>query len=169
MEAVKQEAVTDGLTGLLNRRYLNKELAELCHQGKNVFTLALFDLDNFKQVNDRFGHLLGDRVLQFFASLLKKHCVDKPHIAARFGGEEMALIFIDTPSNIAVQIADNIRLQLAESNLKKKDSAETIGTVTVSVGLSQYQPGDTTLNIIERADVALYESKAAGRNCITLR
>ena len=81
----------------------------------------------------------------------------------------MALIFIDTPSNIAVQIADNIRLQLAESNLKKKDSAETIGTVTVSVGLSQYQPKDTTLNIIERADVALYESKAAGRNCITLR
>jgi diguanylate cyclase len=169
LEAVKQEAITDGLTGLLNRRYLNKELAELCHQGKNVFTLALFDLDNFKQLNDRFGHLLGDRVLQFFASLLKKHCVDKPHIAARFGGEEMALIFIDTPSNIAVQIADNIRLQLAESNLKKKDSAETIGTVTVSVGLSQYQPKDTTLNIIERADVALYESKAAGRNCITLR
>lgn len=72
LEAVKQEAITDGLTGLLNRRYLNKELAELCHQGKNVFTLALFDLDNFKQLNDRFGHLLGDRVLQFFASLLKK-------------------------------------------------------------------------------------------------
>jgi len=169
LEAVKQEAITDGLTGLLNRRYLNKELAELCHQGKNVFTLALFDLDNFKQVNDRFGHLLGDRVLQFFASLLKKHCENQQHIAARFGGEEMALIFIDTPSNIAMQIADTIRQQLAGSNLKKKDSTETIGAVTVSVGLSQYQPGDTTLNIIERADVALYESKAAGRNCITLR
>jgi diguanylate cyclase len=90
-------------------------------------------------------------------------------IAARFGGEEMALIFINTPSNVAVQIADTIRQQLAGSNLKKKDSEETIGTVTVSVGLSQYQPGDTSLNIIERADVALYESKAAGRNCITLR
>ena len=169
MEAVKQEAISDGLTGLLNRRYLNKELAELCHHGKNVFTLALFDLDHFKQVNDRFGHLLGDRVLQFFASLLKKHCKDQPHIAARFGGEEMALIFIDTPAHKAVEVADIIRQQLANSNLKKKDSEETIGAVTVSVGLSQYQPGDTTLNIIERADVALYESKAAGRNCITLR
>jgi diguanylate cyclase len=169
LEAVKQEAKTDGLTGLLNRSSLNKELAELCHHGKNVFTLALFDLDHFKQVNDRFGHLLGDRVLQFFASLLKKQCEYQPNIAARFGGEEMALIFINTPSNVAVQIADTIRQQLAGSNLKKKDSEETIGTVTVSVGLSQYQPGDTSLNIIERADVALYESKAAGRNCITLR
>ncbi len=68
-----------------------------------------------------------------------------------------------------MQIADLIRQQLANSNLKKKDSEETIGTVTVSVGLSQFQPGDTLLNIIERADVALYESKAAGRNCLTLR
>lgn len=169
LEAVKQQAKTDGLTGLMNRGCLNKKLSELCHQGDTTFTLALFDLDHFKMVNDKFGHLLGDRVLQFFASLLKRHCENKPHIAARFGGEEMALIFINTPAHQAVQVADLIRQQLASSNLKKKDSDETIGTVTVSVGLSQYQPGDTTLNIIERADVALYESKAAGRNCITLR
>lgn len=169
LEAVKQQAKTDGLTGLLNRGCLNKELSELCHQGETTFTLALFDIDNFKLLNDKFGHLLGDRVLQFFASLLKKHCQEQPHIAARFGGEEMALIFINTHAHKAMQIADLIRQQLASSNLKKKDSDETIGIVTVSVGLSQYQPGDTTLNIIERADTALYESKAAGRNCLTLR
>lgn len=169
LEAVKQQAKTDSLTGLLNRGCLNQKLGELCHKGETLFTFALFDIDNFKLVNDKFGHLLGDRVLQFFASLLKKHCQNEPHIAARFGGEEMALIFMDIPAHKAVQIADVIRQQLANSNLKKKDSEETIGTVTVSVGLSQYQPGDTTLNIIERADVALYESKAAGRNCITLR
>jgi|TARA_R100001143_G_scaffold31227_1_gene30280 diguanylate cyclase len=169
LQAVKEQAKTDGLTGLVNRACLNKELSELCLHSETTFTLALFDIDHFKQVNDRFGHLLGDKVLQFFASILKKHCEDKPHIAARFGGEEMALIFIDTPSHKAVQIADRIRQQLASSNLKKKDSDETIGMVTVSVGLSQYQPGDTSLNIIERADVALYESKAAGRNCLTLR
>lgn len=169
LEAVKEQAKTDGLTGLLNRHSLNKELTRLCLQDKTTFTLALFDIDNFKQVNDKFGHLLGDRVLQFFASLLKKHCEDQPHIAARFGGEEMALIFINTPAHNAVKVVDLIRQQLANSNLKKKGSNETIGTVTVSVGVSQHQPGDTTLNIIERTDVALYESKAAGRNCITLR
>ncbi|THF61965.1 MAG: GGDEF domain-containing protein [Methylophaga nitratireducenticrescens] len=169
LEIVKQQAKTDGLTGLLNRSCLNKKLTELCHEGEKTFTLGLFDIDHFKQVNDKFGHLLGDRVLQYFASLLKKHCHNQSHIAARFGGEEMAVIFIHTPAHLALEIADIIRQQLASSNLKKKDSDEPIGTVTVSVGLSQYQPGDTTLNIIERADVALYESKAAGRNCITLR
>lgn len=168
LETVKKQATTDGLTGLYNRGYLDKKLTQLCSAG-DIFTLALFDLDHFKQVNDRFGHLLGDRVLQFFANLMKEHCAKQSHIAARFGGEEMAVIFIDINAQHAIQIADQIRQQLAGSNLKKKDSDETIGTVTVSVGLSQYQPGDTTLNIIERADVALYESKAAGRNCLTLR
>lgn len=169
LETVKKQATTDDLTGLYNRGYLDKKLTQLCSAGDVSFTLALFDIDHFKQVNDRFGHLLGDRVLQFFADLMKKHCAKQSHIAARFGGEEMAVIFIDTTAQNAIQIADLIRLQLASSNLKKKDSDETIGSVTVSVGLSQYQPGDTTLNIIERADVALYESKAAGRNCLTLR
>lgn len=169
LETVKQQAKTDGLTGLFNRSCFNKTLHELCHESDQVFTLALFDIDNFKQVNDRFGHLLGDRVLQFFASLLKKHCKQQPHMAARFGGEEMAMIFINTPAHKALPTVDLIRQQLANSNLKKKDSEETIGTITVSVGVSQYQTGDSVVNLIERADVALYESKSAGKNCITLR
>ena len=169
LETVKKQATTDGLTGLYNRGYLDKKLTQLCSNGDHNFTLALFDIDHFKQVNDKFGHLLGDRVLKFFADLMKKHCKKQAHIAARFGGEEMAMILIDITAQQAIELVDVIRLQLEKSNLKKKDSDETIGSVTVSVGLSQYQSGDTTLNIIERADVALYESKAAGRNCITLR
>lgn len=79
------------------------------------------------------------------------------------------MIFINTPAHKALPTVDLIRQQLANSNLKKKDSEETIGTVTVSVGVSQYQTGDSVVNVIERADVALYESKSAGKNCITLR
>lgn len=169
LETVKKQATTDDLTGLYNRGYLDKKLTQLCSDENQNFTLALFDIDHFKQVNDKFGHLLGDRVLKFFADLMKKHCKKQAHIAARFGGEEMAMILIDITAQQALELVDAIRQQLEKSNLKKKDSDETIGRVTVSAGLSQYQPGDSMLNIIERADVALYESKAAGRNCITLR
>lgn len=168
LEAVKEQARNDALTGLLNRGSFNSELTKLCQEACTTFSLVLFDIDNFKQVNDRFGHLLGDKVLQFFASLMKKHCKEM-HIAARFGGEELAMILLETSAQQALSIADAIRIQLSETQLKRKNSAESIGTVTVSAGISEYQAEDTLNYLIERADAALYESKDAGRNCITIR
>lgn len=168
LEAVKEQAKNDALTGLLNRGSFNTELVQLCQEGRTPFSLVLFDIDNFKQVNDKFGHLLGDKVLQFFASLMKQQC-DEVHYAARFGGEELAMILLHTNAQQALKIADKIRLQLSETKLKRKDSEQSIGTVTVSAGISQYQAEDTMNYLIERADAALYESKEAGRNCITIR
>lgn len=168
LQTVKAQARNDALTGLLNRGSFNSELTQLCQEGKTAFTLVLFDIDNFKQINDRFGHLLGDKVLQFFASLMKQQC-DDLHYVARFGGEELAIILLHSTAQDATETAENIRSKFSESRLKRKDSEESIGTVTVSAGISQYQTGDSMNYLIERADAALYESKQAGRNCITIR
>lgn len=166
LEAVKKAARTDGLTGLLNRGAFNNELAELCHQPQGKAVLALFDLDHFKRLNDTFGHLVGDKVLQFFSGILQKHC-DDIHIAARYGGEEMAMILMYTSRDESIEIAEKIRAALSSSNLKKKGSEESIGQITVSVGLSALAPDDTPTSLIDRADKALYSSKENGRNQVT--
>lgn len=165
LKALKLSARTDGLTGLLNRGAFNQELAQLCQEQNIRFSLALFDIDHFKRLNDSFGHLLGDRVLQYFASLLNTHRKEI-HIAARFGGEEMAMIFLHSSLEESFIQAESIREKFAASRLKKKGSDESIGQVTVSVGITHVQPGDTPCQLIERADLALYRSKAEGRNCV---
>ena len=167
LDEVKQVARTDGLTGLLNRSAFNKELANLCHQGENHIALALFDLDHFKKINDTFGHLLGDKVLQFFSSILKKHS-NNIHLAARYGGEEMAMIMMHINEKQAADLVEVIRVTLADSHLKKKGDNESIGQVTVSVGITMLQKGDSVSRVIDRADQALYQSKANGRNQINI-
>lgn len=167
LEAVKQEARIDGLTGLLNRTSFNKELSQLCRTGQVKFALILFDIDDFKSVNDRFGHALGDKLLQFFATLLKKHC-DDLHIAARFGGDEMAMILLHSNAHEAHTVAEAIRSSFAESRLKRKGSHESIGEVTVSVGVEVFQAGDSPISILERSDQALYQAKANGRNRVII-
>tara|TARA_R100001039_G_scaffold30337_1_gene22106 strand:+ start:33064 stop:34095 length:1032 start_codon:yes stop_codon:yes gene_type:complete len=162
LEAVKEMARTDSLTGLLNRGAFDNELQKLCSKG-HAFSLVLFDIDKFKRLNDSFGHLLGDKVLQFFASLLKSHSNDI-HIAARFGGEELAMLFVHCSLEETFMITEKIREKFAASRLKKKGSHESIGQVTVSAGISTYQNNDTPISLIERADQALYRSKADGRN-----
>jgi diguanylate cyclase len=163
LEAVKRSARIDGLTGLLNRGAFDQELNQLCQEKRLPFSLALFDLDSFKKLNDTFGHLVGDKVLQYFADILND-ATDDIHIAARFGGEELAMIFLHSSLEETFVVAESIREKLASSRLKRKGSEETIGQVTVSVGISHIQPGDTPQTITERADKALYKSKADGRN-----
>jgi diguanylate cyclase len=163
LETVKETARTDGLTGLLNRGAFNRELQLLCNEHDITISLALFDIDHFKRINDTFGHLLGDKVLQYFAAILNGHR-DDIHITARFGGEELAMIFVHSNEQETFRQAESIRQEFASSRLKKKGSDESIGQVTVSVGISTLQAGDTPQTLVERADQALYKSKAEGRN-----
>lgn len=167
LEEVKKSATIDALTGLLNRGAFNQELEGLCQQEEIKVSLILFDLDNFKKLNDSYGHLLGDKVLTFFAGILKKFS-NNIHPVARYGGEEMAMITINTTAQDVLQTAEAIRLSLANSKLKKKGSDQTIGQVTVSIGISTLVAGDTPNAIIGRADQALYLSKANGRNQINV-
>lgn len=168
LEAVKESARTDALTGLLNRGAFNHELNEVCQNTNTDTALLLFDLDHFKNINDSYGHLVGDKVIQFFAELLKKysgeHCM-----SARYGGEEMALLITNTSEQKAVKIADTIRVHLANSRIKRRGHDEVIDQVTVSVGISMKNKHDLPAGIIDRADKALYQSKENGRNQISIQ
>ncbi len=167
LEAVKKLAETDALTGLLNRGAFNNELTDLCRQTAVEAALVMFDLDHFKNLNYSFGHLLGDKVIQFFASLLQKHAGEE-HLAIRYGGEEMAMIMLDINQREALKIADAVRSSFANSRLKKKGSEDSIGQVTVSVGLTMLRSTDSPQDLIGRADDALYLSKENGRNRISV-
>ncbi len=168
LEVVKKLAETDALTGLLNRGAFNKELMDLCRQNAVEAALVMFDLDHFKRLNDTFGHLLGDKVIQFFATLLQNHAGEQ-HLAVRYGGEEMALIMLDINQREVLKIVEEIRSSFANSRLKKKGQDESIGQVTVSVGVTMLRSTDTPQTLIERADEALYLSKENGRNRISVR
>ena len=157
-------AHTDGLTGLLNRHAFDKVLAELIgNTAIENACLAILDLDYFKRINDSFGHLIGDKVLKYFASLMKKHTTEHHHVA-RYGGEEMAIIMPDTTLTVAFNIVEQIRKALDKSSLSHKNDTETIGKVTVSAGIASLKAVDTADSFIDRADKALYLAKNAGRN-----
>jgi len=167
LEAVKEVSRTDGLTGLLNRRAFDQELEKICKQQQYNVGLILFDLDHFKKVNDTMGHLVGDKVLQYFSQILNNYASDT-HIAARYGGEEMVMIIFDKSSSETLDLANKIRGELAESRLKHKKDNSLIGPVTVSAGISFFQAGDTSNSFLDRADQALYSSKDNGRNRVTV-
>ncbi len=152
-------ATTDGLTGLNNRRQFQIHLAEAIsrfHRDSKSFSLLLFDVDHFKQFNDGFGHQAGDLVLKKVGSILRKtaRSNEKP---ARYGGEEFAIILESASSDLAFLAAERFRQAIAEGKWMHRD-------VTVSVGISTFEPHLSEVEFIERADQALYESKRRGRN-----
>ncbi len=167
LNAVKKASRTDGLTGLLNRGAFNNELNTVCQQTNTDIALALFDIDHFKKVNDTYGHVLGDKVLQYFSGLLQKHAGNN-HLVARYGGEEMAMILMNISLKEATSITNKICVALADSRLKKKGQEEYIYQITVSAGVSMLKKEDSPSNITERADKALYQSKKNGRNQVTI-
>ena len=167
LETVKEISRTDGLTGLLNRRTFDQELEKICKQQQYNVGLILFDLDHFKNINDTLGHLVGDKVLQYFSQMLNKYAGDK-HIAARYGGEEMVMIVFDKSNTEIIDFTNKIRVQLAESKLKHKKDDSLIGPITVSAGISFFQASDTSNSFLDHADQGLYSSKDAGRNRVTV-
>lgn len=167
LEAVKEVSRTDGLTGLLNRRTFDQELEHICKQQKYNVGLILFDLDHFKKLNDSMGHLVGDKVLQYFSQILLRYAKDT-HVAARYGGEEMVMLVFDQSNTETINFANKIRVELSESRLKHKKDDSLIGSITVSIGISFFQAGDTPNSFLDRADQALYSSKDNGRNQVTV-
>ena len=162
-------AVTDGLTGLHNRRYLDSHLQTLFDRAvarRRPLSLMITDIDRFKSVNDTYGHDGGDEVLREFARRLRKN-VRGIDLACRYGGEEFVVVMPDTESEIAEKVAERVRAEIA-------DTAFSIGeqrvTVTVSAGVSSLKKGvDTVAELLKRADVALYEAKSGGRNRVVAK
>jgi diguanylate cyclase len=165
---VREAAITDSLTGLLNRRAFDNILLDLVDQSStNSFSLVILDLDFFKKINDSFGHLVGDKVLRYIASIMKQQIAEN-HFAARYGGEEMAVIMPDTDIEKALEISENIRKAVEKNRLKRKDDGESIGKITLSAGITCFEPQDTVEMLIERADRALYQAKDNGRNQVVV-
>ncbi|MGB3831790.1 MAG: PleD family two-component system response regulator [Mesorhizobium sp.] len=164
-------AVTDGLTGLHNRRYLDSHLQTLFERAmarRRPLSVMITDLDRFKAVNDTFGHDGGDDVLREFARRLRQN-VRGIDLACRYGGEEFVVVMPDTDGEVAQKVAERIRAQIAGQPFAVGREGRTI-TVTVSVGVSSLLKGpDCVEALMKRADMALYEAKTGGRNRVVAR
>lgn len=162
-----KEAVTDPLTKLFNRRKLDKTLKQAIDDRENNESAQLYvmmlDIDHFKSFNDEYGHQVGDQVLVYTASLLKKSIPSQ--FVARYGGEEFAVITKGIDQAATFNLAEDYRKALAAAKLVKRGTQEPIRAITTSVGITAYQAGDDAASIIERADEALYDAKSLGRNC----
>jgi len=151
------EVRTDPLTGLNNRRALDETLASMyamMERYGNSFSIAIFDIDHFKKINDEHGHLHGDRVIQDMAALLLK-CIRETDFVARYGGEEFVVLMPETGLAGARMFAEHVRT-MAPADVD----------VTVSGGLAMASAKEDMRELIARADFAMYSAKAAGRNLI---
>ncbi len=158
---------TDALTGLYNFRHFKTMLQNEMDRSKRSgipTSLAMVDLDHFKRVNDNYGHEVGNQALQHMADILMSE-VRSTDIVCRYGGEEFAMIFPETHLNLALKVADRIRLEIANRPMQIEDGKITL---TASMGISVYMK-TSILDIdefIESVDKYLYEAKQSGRNCI---
>ncbi len=151
----------DALTGLKNRRYFSMIFqgeVERSHRRQESLALLFIDIDNFKQINDNYGHFIGDKVLKELGAYLVKHCrpYDTP---VRWGGEEFIILLRATDENAALTYAERIRKEV------KSGLSDTLSLpFTLSIGLTQYQENDTLETFTDRADKALYHAKQTGKN-----
>ena len=161
-------AVVDALTGLNNRRYLEAQLKTLLGNAAsrgNPMSLMILDIDHFKQINDTYGHDVGDEVLKGFASRVKK-TIRHGDILCRLGGEEFIVVLPDTNIEVAELVAERVRNAVASMSFPVETGGRSI-PVTVSVGLADRGRDIDAGVLLKRADVALYRSKSSGRNRVT--
>ena len=157
------EARTDALTSLPNRRAFDEELARRLAEWERYGTetsVILIDVDKFKSVNDRFGHLAGDAVLQHVSEALREVVRDADFVA-RYGGEEFAVILPNTDSSDAHQSAERLRRSVEQLHFQYDEQRLR---VTVSCGVATAQSDDSSESLLNRADIALYAAKTSGRN-----
>ena len=163
LEAARDDARRDPLTGLANRRAF-EDAFTLASEGTKPICVALCDIDHFKSVNDRFGHAVGDRVLKVIAEALREACGE--HMVARYGGEEFAILFTDVTIETAVATLDRARGAVAAKKYRLRETDAPLGAVTFSGGVSAHEPGEVMGSAMGRADRLLYAAKGAGRNAI---
>ncbi len=170
VESLRHEALTDGLTGVANRKFFDEEIrlaaAEASDTGTPL-TLLMVDIDHFKNFNDTHGHQVGDQVLRFVAKILKG-CVRTEDLTARYGGEEFSIILRNTDLVNGSKVGQKVRTSVSKKTILNRSSGESLGTITVSIGTAQFTQGESIEAWIERADQALYQAKQNGRNRVEM-
>lgn len=160
VEYLSKVSTTDYLTKIYNRQKFEEDLIsniKRVERTNEIFSIAILDIDHFKNVNDTYGHDRGDEVLKSFTKVVKRN-LRKTDIFARWGGEEFIILFIDTRMIDAYNVCDKIR-----KNIQKESFIE-VGTITCSMGITEYKIDDNKKTIVDRADKALYKAKDNGRN-----
>ncbi len=160
--ALKDLASRDALTGLLNRRsgeHLLKQYDDEKQLPRKVLCLIMMDVDNFKKINDTFGHAVGDQILQSSSQLLKSKARNTDSVI-RWGGEEFLIIVQDSSLKAALEFAERMR-QSIEQHIDKQ-----VGRITASFGVAELRPDEDTSSLLNRADKALYAAKVNGKNCV---
>lgn len=164
MRQLESASRVDPLTGINNRGYFLQLLSSEVDRSRRYtrnFSILMIDLDHFKQINDRYGHAAGDAALRSFVAVLGRCGLRQTDYWGRLGGEEFAVVLPETPLDHAFLPAERIRCMLAETPITHEDASFA---VTVSIGASQYLPGDTVESLLHRADQAMYLAKENGRN-----
>ncbi|MBL3588668.1 MAG: GGDEF domain-containing protein [gamma proteobacterium endosymbiont of Lamellibrachia anaximandri] len=171
LESAKQEAYVDVLTGVFNRRGFDQTLDHLIADAERRqaadFSLILVDLDQFKEINDTHGHLVGDKVLNAIGKLLKTHTKGSDS-TARIGGDEFALLLPETSISSAFSLAENLRKNIKKLVLKRPSTGETLVDVSASLGVASFRLGESANNFLSRCDKSMYRAKKLGKGRVVL-
>ena len=165
LEEARDNARRDPLTGLPNRRAFEEAYAAQASAGARI-CMAVCDVDHFKSVNDRFGHVVGDRVLKALGEALSDTC--KSHLVARYGGEEFVVLFTGLDLRAAREVLDRARLAVSAKRYRLRETDAPLGEITFSAGLSPAAQGEVFGTVFHRADQLCYAAKNGGRNCIRI-
>ncbi len=166
LETIRKESQIDPLTALANRRGFDEcmkvAVKESVEEGEPLCVL-IGDVDHFKKFNDTWGHATGDQVLRLVAQCFKSNTKGRD-TAARYGGEEFIVALPQTSLQNAMTVAEHIRVAVESKKIVKRSTGETLGSITLSIGVAQYVPGEPIESAINRADACLYAAKRSGRN-----
>lgn len=166
----REESLVDSLTGLRNRRGFEMAMSSCLSDqvsDEDGPSLLIADIDNFKGINDTYGHLFGDKVLQTVAKMISDNVKGKD-ATARYGGEEFAILLPGTPLDGARNVAEKIRAAIEKCRVKRTTDNESLAHITISLGVACRKAGEAATDFFARADAALYASKNQGRNRVTV-
>ncbi len=170
LDRLEREARRDALTGIGNRAQFDRQLRAAVARVKRdnePLCLMMIDIDHFKRFNDMYGHQMGDQVLKLVAHQLAL-VGGENHQPARYGGEEFALILAGADLAEAGELAETLRGKVEGRKVVNRRTGETLGKVTLSIGVTRFREGESAAELVHRADEAMYRAKGNGRNCVVV-
>ena len=170
VKATRNEVLIDPLTGSYNRKSFDKKIIEQCDLAEklsNDLSLLMVDIDHLSRMNEKHGHRIGDEVLRYVAHLIKD-VVRGGDTVSRYGEEEFTIILPDTSIKGAKHVANNICKRLGEKPLTRKSTGDSVGMVTVSIGVAQHKAKESIEDLVSRSENALFQAKDKGRNRVCI-